>query len=110
MADDLHAKAAEMMKKVLTVGMGAFFLTEESLRALVTEFKLPKELLTAVMDSAHKTKDEFIRTLSKEMMSQVMERVDPSAFLEELVAKHEIELQVKINLKPKKKKDAEASE
>jgi hypothetical protein len=50
--DELQNKATEMMKKVLTVGVGAFFLTEEALRGLVSEFKLPKELLTAVLDSA----------------------------------------------------------
>jgi hypothetical protein len=101
MVDDLQSKAAEVMKKVLTVGIGAFFLTEESLRALVSEFKLPKELLTAVLETAQKSKGEFLKSLSKELMSQVMERVDPSALLQELVEKNEIELQVKINLKPK---------
>lgn len=103
MVDDLQSKAAEMMKKVLTVGIGAFFLTEESLRGLVSDFKLPKELLSAILDSASKSKAEFLRSLSKEVMDQVMERVDPSSLLQELIEKNEIELQVKINFKPKKK-------
>ncbi len=104
MADDIQSKAAEMMKKVLTVGVGAFFLTEESLRALVSDFKLPKELLSAVLDTANKTKGEFLRTLSREMMTQFMERVEPSELLQEFLQKNEVELQMKINFKPKKSK------
>src|SRR3954464_13753899 len=97
MGDDFQSRAAEMMKKVLTVGVGAFFLTEESLRALVSDFKLPKELLSAVLDSANKPRGEFLRPLSREMMSQVMERVEPSALLQEFLEKNEVELNVKIN-------------
>jgi hypothetical protein len=103
MVDDFQSKAAEMMKKVLTVGIGAFFLTEESLRGLVSDFKLPKELLSAILDSAGKSKADFLRSLSKEVMDRVMERVDPSSLLQELIEKNEIELQIKINFKPKKK-------
>lgn len=100
--DDLHSKAAELMKKVLTVGVGAFFLTEESLRALVSDFKLPKELLSAVLESANKTKVEFLRSFSKEIMAHVMEKVDLSALIQELLAKNEIDFQVKVNFRSKK--------
>jgi len=105
MGDDLQSKAAEMMKKVLTVGVGAFFLTEESLKTLISDFKLPKELLSAILESAQKTKDDFLKSLSKELMSHVMERVDPSALVQELLSKHEIELKMNINFMPKKKAD-----
>ncbi|NBU20066.1 hypothetical protein EBS43_01435 [bacterium] len=102
-SDELQNKATEMMKKVLTVGVGAFFLTEEALRGLVSDFKLPKELLSAVLDSAGKSRSEFLRSLSREVMTQVMDRVDLKALLEELITKNELELEVKINLKPKKR-------
>src|SRR4051794_16618973 len=100
--EDLQAKAAEMMKKVLTVGVGALFLTEESLRALVSDFKLPKELLAAILDSANKMRGDFIKNLSHDLMSQLMAHVDVSKLIKEIVAENEIELKVLINLKPKK--------
>ena len=102
MGEDFQSKAAELMKKVLTVGVGAFFLTEESLKALVSDFKLPKELLAAVLESANKTKAEFLHTLSKELMSQIVERVDPVEALQELLSKNEVEFHIKMSLKPKK--------
>ena len=102
MADDFQSKAADVMKKVLTVGIGAFFLTEESLRALASEFKLPKEILTVVLESANKTKAEFFKTLSKELMTQIADRVDPVALLQSVLTKNEVELHIKLNFKPKK--------
>jgi hypothetical protein len=107
MGDDIQSKAAEMMKKILTVGVGAFFLTEEGLRTLVSDFKLPKELLNGVLDSAQKTKDEFLKSMSKEIMNNIMDRVDPSALLQELVSKNEIEFKIQVSFK--KKKSAEDS-
>ncbi|MGZ3688209.1 MAG: hypothetical protein ACXWP5_13610 [Bdellovibrionota bacterium] len=102
MADDLQGKAAEMMKKVLTVGVGAFFLTEESLRALVTDFKLPKELLGGILDSANKTKNEFLKNFSDEILDRVMEKVDPKELIQEILTKNEIDLKISITVKPKK--------
>ena len=102
MAEEFQSKAAEIMKKVLTAGIGAFFLTEDSLKTMISEFKLPKELLSALMESAHKTKEEFLRSLSKEIMGQVLDRIDAAALIQEILAKNEVELAVKINLKPKK--------
>jgi len=93
------------MKKVLTVGVGAVFLTEESLRALVSEFKLPKEILTAIFESANKTKTEFLQNLSQEVMAKVLERVDPKELIEEFLTKNEINLNVQVSFSPKKKKD-----
>jgi hypothetical protein len=101
--EDLQVKAAELMKKVLTVGVGALFLTEESLRALVSDFKLPKELLSAILDSANKMKGDFLKHLSEDLISQLMSQVDVSKLLKELAIENEIEFKVLVNLKPKKR-------
>ncbi len=103
MAEDRQSKAAEMMKKALTVGVGALFLTEEGLKSLISEFKLPKELLKPVLDSAGKTKNEFLRVLSEDVLSKVAEKVDPVGFVQEFLSRNEVELTVRISVKPKKK-------
>lgn len=108
--DDLKSQAADLMKKVLTVGVGALFLTEESLRALVQDFKLPKELLTAVLDSANKTKNEFMRTLSQDVIARVADKVDPTAMIQDLLARNEVEFTVKVNFKPRAKKSTGSTE
>jgi hypothetical protein len=104
MADDIQSKAAEMMKKVLTIGVGTVFLTEDTLRTLAADFKLPKELLAGILDSASKTKDEFLGKLSKEVLDRVMEKVDPRSLVEEVLSKHEIDINIRLNFRPKNTK------
>ena len=101
MADDLQSKAADLVKKVLTVGVGAIFLTEESVRGLVSEFKLPKELLQGVLEGANRTKNEFLKSLEQDIMARIKDKLDPQAIVEEILKKNEIELTIKVNFKPK---------
>ena len=96
-------KATDLMKKVLTVGVGAIFLTEESLRGVVSEIKLPKELIKGLLESAGKTRREFLQNLSSEMIDRVMDKVDPTALVEEFLQKNEVDLNIKVSFSPKKK-------
>ncbi len=105
--DDLQAKAAEVVRKALTVGVGALFLTEESLRGLVSEFKLPKELLIGVLESANRTKNEFLQRLSQDILSRVVDRIDPLALTQEFLRSNEIDLHIRLNFKPKPEKTKE---
>jgi hypothetical protein len=103
MADDLQSRAADLVKKVLTVGVGAIFLTEESVRALVSEFKLPKELLSGVLKSANETKREFLTNLSQDIMSRLTDKIDPTALFKEFLTENELEFHVRLSIKPKGK-------
>lgn len=97
--EDIQGKATDWVKKILTVGVGAIFLTEESLRAMVSEMKLPKELLTGVLATAQKQKNDFLGKLSNDIMEKVMEKMDPQALVSEILKSHEIK--VTVNFEPK---------
>lgn len=97
------SKAADLVKKVLTAGVGAAFLTEESLRSLVSELKLPKELIANLLSTANATKSEFFARLSQELSDRVGSKIDPSKLLQELLEKNEIELNVKVRFKPRER-------
>ena len=101
MSDDLKSKSADLMKKVLTVGVGAVFLTEESLRAMVSEWKLPKEVIGAILESSRKTKNEFMQSMSQDVFSKIVDKVDPLALLTEFLTRNEVELHVKVGIKPR---------
>lgn len=57
----------EFMRKVAVAGLGALFMTEEGIRALAGQLKLPKEMLGFILGQAEKTKDEVGRVLSEEL-------------------------------------------
>lgn len=99
-SDDIQGKATDWVKKILTVGVGAIFLTEESLRAMVSEMKLPKELITGVLASAQKQKKEFLGKLSSDILEKVMEKMDPQALVKEVLESHEIK--VTVSFEPKR--------
>jgi hypothetical protein len=95
--------ATELMKKVMTVGVGTLFLSEDGLRGLVGDFKLPTELIGAILEAANKTKKEFLQGLSQDVIKQISDRVDPMAFLSEFLTKNEVELKISIGVKQKDK-------
>src|SRR5579863_4764458 len=57
----------ETMKKLFSVGLGAAFMTEESIRNYLADLKLPKEVLGFILQSANKGKEELVGRVSKEI-------------------------------------------
>jgi hypothetical protein len=57
----------EAMRKVAFAGLGALFMTEDGIRSLAGQLKLPKEALGFVLSQAERTKDEVGRVLSEEL-------------------------------------------
>ena len=100
------AKAIDFAKKLLTVGVGTAFLTEEALRTLVTEFKLPKELIGGILESSKSIRKEFIQNFASEMMSKVSDKVDPKIMMTEMMneffRRNEVSFEIKLKVKEKK--------
>lgn len=70
-----ESKLAETLKKVLTAGVSAAFMTEESVRSYLAELKLPKELLSTLLQGAAKGKDEIVNRVTGEMIS-IVRKID----------------------------------
>ncbi|MBS1958900.1 MAG: hypothetical protein JST80_05460 [Bdellovibrionales bacterium] len=95
--------AMSWAKKLMTVGVGTFFLTEEALRTLVSEFKLPKEIVSSILDGAKGVRKEFMQNVVSEAMSKITEKMDPVQVLTELLKRNEITLEVKVKVNEKSK-------
>lgn len=57
----------EFVRKMAVAGMGALFMTEEGLRGLASQLKLPKDVLTYLLAQAQNTKDDISRVVSEEL-------------------------------------------
>ena len=57
----------DFVRKVAVAGLGAIFMTEEGIRNLAGQLKLPKEALGFILSQAEKTKDEVGRVLTEEL-------------------------------------------
>lgn len=88
---------AEGLKRLVTAGIGAAFMTEESIRTYLQELKLPKEALNLILQSAQKSKDEIANRISTEtikMISKIDFVKEASRFVEEHKFKISAEVEV----------------
>ncbi len=95
--DSSGLKLGDTLKKVITAGIGAAFMTEESVRNYLGEIKLPKEVLNVILQSASKSKDELMTKVGNEII-KVVNKIDfvkeASRFVEEHKFKISAEVEV----------------
>ena len=92
-----NQKIAEVVKRLLTAGIGAAFMTEETIRAYVSELKLPKDVLNYILQSASKSKEELMERVGNEIV-RIVSKIDfvneASKFVEEHKFKVSAEVEV----------------
>jgi len=95
----LRGRATDFMRRALVAGVGALFLTEEGIRNLVGELKLPKELIGALLAQADKTKQEVVLTLGEELR-RFFESAQLHQELRKLLTDVTIEVKAEVRLRP----------
>lgn len=89
----------EFVRRALTAGVGAVFMTEEGIRKTVADLKLPKEAFSYVAGQAERTRTEAGRILRKELRRFL----NSEAFrdqLGQLVSGLTLEIKAEVRLKP----------
>jgi hypothetical protein len=89
----------EFVRKVAVAGLGALFMTEEGIRSLAGQLKLPKEVLGYILGQAEKTKDEVGRVVSEELRRFLQSEKLRDELLK-LVSGMTIEVKAQIRLVP----------
>ena len=57
----------DVVRRAVMTGMGALFMTEEGIRNMVGELKLPKDALAFLVAQADKTRTEVARVVTQEV-------------------------------------------
>jgi hypothetical protein len=87
----------DAIKKLVSTGISAAFMTEESIRGFVSELKLPKETLHMLLQGASKSKEELVNRVGREIISMV-KKIDlvkeASRFMEEHKFKVSAEVEI----------------
>ena len=99
----LEAMVPELVKKTFAAGMGAVFSTEESLRKITRDMKLPKEVAGYLMDTASTTKDEFLRILAREVR-EFLQTVNISEEIAKMLTMLSFEVKTEIRFIPNDEK------
>ena len=99
----------EFVRKVAVAGLGAVFMTEEGIRSLAGQLKLPKEVLGYIVGQAEKTKDEVGRVVSEELRRFLQSEKLRDEVLK-LMSGMTIEVKAQIRLMPAERDDKEQGE
>ena len=95
---DLKTGLSDMIKKLVTTGIGAAFLTEEHIRGVVGKnLSIPGEAINSLLDSANKSKKEITNKVTTELIN-IINQIDfvkeASRFVEEHKFKVSAEIEV----------------
>lgn len=107
---DRDGKLGDLIKKVLTTGVTAAFMTEEGVRAVLKDLPLPKDMVGSLVENAKNTKTEFVASVKNELRTY-LNKIDITKEIDKIAEKYDFEVKATISLKKKKKgKGADADE
>lgn len=90
----------DLAKRALTTGIGAVFMSEETLRNQLSEMKLPKEAMGYVVSQADKTKRELIEVIARETRA-FFSRLEVEDMIARALTGTTIEITTRVRILPK---------
>lgn len=95
-------KIGDLLKKVLTTGVTAAFMTEEGVRSVLKDLPIPKDIVGGLVENAKNTKTEFVNSVKNELKTY-LDKINISDEIDKIVEKYDFEIKATISLKKKKK-------
>ncbi|HYR19790.1 MAG TPA: hypothetical protein VEQ15_09880 [Myxococcales bacterium] len=89
----------DIVRRAVLTGVGALFMTEEGIRNLVGEMKLPKDALGFLVAQADKTRSEVTRIVTQEVR-RFLESETLSREIWKLLTSVTLEVNATVQLKP----------
>lgn len=89
----------DIVRRTFYAGLGAVFTTEEGIRKLASDLKLPKDVANYLIQQAASSKDELLRVVSKELRG-FLESVNISGEMQKLLTSLSFEIKTEIRFIP----------
>lgn len=102
-------KMSDVIKKILTAGIGAAFMTEEHIRGYLGDMKLPKDMITFLVQSAAKSKDELTNRVGNEVI-KIVNKIDFVKEASRFVEEHKFRITAEIDVVKKTESGDRAAE
>ncbi|MDF1666011.1 MAG: hypothetical protein P1V97_29915, partial [Planctomycetota bacterium] len=98
-ADDPKGTLPEFTKKLISLGLGAYFLTEEKIVGMVQGAKMPKEIGSSITSGASKAQKELMSFITREIAS-VIKKIDIQEEFQKALSQHKIKINAEIEFIP----------
>ena len=89
----------DIVRRTFYAGLGAVFTTEEGIRKIASDLKLPKDVANYLIQQAASSKDELFRVVGKELRG-FLETVNISGELQKLLTSLSFEIKTEIRFIP----------
>lgn len=66
-SDAAKARLPDSIRKAVASGLSALFMTEEGIRNMLTEMRLPKDAMAYVVQQTERSRKELFRAVSEEL-------------------------------------------
>ena len=90
----------DIIKKVVSVGVGAAFMTEESVKKILEDLPLPKDIISGLVQNAKGAKEDFTNGIREEIRNHLA-KLDATKVIGELLDKYDVEVEAKLKFKKK---------
>lgn len=91
---------SEVIKKVVSIGVGAAFLTEDTIKSVLQDLPLPKDIVSGLVQNAKSAKEEFTKSVGEEIRDY-LSSVDPKVMMDELLDNYDVEVNATFKFKKK---------
>lgn len=103
--DESLPKWGEVLKRVMSVGLGAAFMTEESVRSALGGMNLPKDVLTSILQGATRSKEEMLNKVGNEVI-KLVSKIDFVKEASRFVEEHKFRINAEIEVVRKESGEA----
>lgn len=90
----------DLARRALMTGIGAVFMSEETLKSSLGEMKLPKEAMGYVVAQADRTKKEIVAAIARETR-EFLSKLEVDKMVARALVGNTIEISTKIRVVPK---------
>ncbi|MEW6442438.1 MAG: hypothetical protein AB1640_15985 [bacterium] len=99
----------EVVKRALLIGAGTLFLTEEGIRKTLSEFNLPKDVVSYLAKQSEKSGTELISAVQRELR-RFLSHVDITGMTRDILDGVSLEIHTKVTLRTKKEQASAGQE
>jgi len=100
----MDALMPDVVKKLILVSIGGVMLTDETIRKILSDLNLSKEIVSIILQQSNKAKDEIYRMVKSEFHS-LINRVNIENEIRKIMQDTKVRVQLEIDFESKKKGD-----
>lgn len=100
MSEKKDSAIGDIIKKVVSVGVGAAFMTEESVKKILEDLPLPKDIISGLIQNAKGAKEDFTTGIREELRNY-LSKVDATKIVSDVLDKYDVEVEAKFKFKKK---------